>query len=50
MVLEEDNWVSGVPPEALLDASGSIFWFPGAIFGVPGRYFLGPLDVFLQCV
>ena len=44
MVLEEENWVSGLLPEALLGASGSTFRVPGTFFGVPGRYFLGPLD------
>ena len=43
--MEEEKWVSGVPPEALLGASGSTFWVPRAIFLVPGRVFLGPLDI-----
>ena len=32
MVLEEEKWVSGVPPEALLGASGSTFWVSGVNF------------------
>ena len=45
MVLKEEKWVSGVPPEALLGPSGSTFWVPRAIFLVPGKVFLGPLDI-----
>ena len=32
VVLEEGKWVSGVPPEALLGASGMTFWVSGANF------------------
>ena len=39
VVLEEEKWLSGVSPEALLGASGRTFWVPRAIFRGPGEVF-----------
>ena len=39
MVLEEENWVSGVALEALLGVSGSTFWVLGQLFGSRGDIF-----------
>ena len=39
VVLEEEKWVSGVSPDALLGASGRTFWVPGPIFLFPERFF-----------